>query len=237
MNNSYHTICKPIEKINLKERDEIVELYLSYYDGSNAGQVISDLNNKTDIILMIYKNKVVGFTTLELYERQWQKCPVRIVYSGDTIVAKEHWGQQSLTFACITRMGQYKQKKPDLPLYWFLIVKGHRTYKYLPVFVKIFYPYWGSQVDSLKKMAEFLARDKFGEVYNAQTGVLEFPESKGHLKEQYAYPNDNEKNKLSVNYFLKRNPGYLKGYELVCLCELSRENMKPLTRRVFEKGL
>lgn len=237
MKHSYHTVCKSIKNISSQERDEIIYLYLNYYAGSNAAQVMSDLNNKTEIILMTCKNTIVGFTTLELYEKQWQNKAIRIIYSGDTIVAKEHWGQQSLAFACITRMGQYKQEKPDLPLYWFLIVKGHRTYKYLPVFAKTFYPHWDYQIDELKKLADFLARDKFAETYNPQTGILDFPESKGHLKEQYAYPNDNEKNKLSVRYFLKRNPEYIKGHELVCLCELSRENLKPLTRRVFDKGL
>ena len=237
MKHSYHTVCKRIENITIKEREEIIALYLNYYEGSNAAQVKSDLAYKTEIILMTSANKIVGFTTLEFYEKKWHRKTIRIVYSGDIIVAREHWGQQSLTFACITRMGMYKQEKPDLPVYWFLIVKGHRTYKYLPVFVKSFYPHWDYQSESLKAIAEFLALDKFGKIYNSQKGVLEFPESKGHLKEQYAYPNDNEKNKLSVKYFLQRNPDYVKGHELVCLCELSGENMKPLTRRVFEKGM
>lgn len=237
MKYSYHTVCKRIENITTKEHKEIIALYLSYYDGSNAAQVKFDLDNKSEIILMTCANKIIGFTTLEFYEKKWQNKTIRIVYSGDTIVAKEHWGQQSLTFACITRMGVYKQEKPDLAVYWFLIVKGHRTYKYLPVFVKSFYPHWDYQSDSLKALAEFLAVEKFADIFNPLKGVLEFPESKGHLKEQYAYPNDNEKNKLSVKYFLQRNPDYIKGHELVCLCELDGENMKPLSRRVFEKGM
>lgn len=237
MKNSYHTVCKRTEDITIKEREEIIALYLNYYDGSDSAQVKSDLKNKTEIIIMTSANKIVGFTTLEFYEKKWNKKTIRIVYSGDTIVEREHWGQQSLTFACIARMGVYKHEKPDLPVYWFLIVKGHRTYKYLPVFVKSFYPHWDYQSESLKAIADFLAIEKFGEIYNLQKGVLEFPKSNGHLKEQYAYPKDNEKNKLSVKYFLQRNPNYVKGHELVCLCELARENLKPLTRRVFEKCL
>lgn len=235
--NAYYTVCKQIDNITIHERKEIIALYLDYYDGSDSAQVESDLNDKSEIILLFFDSKIIGFTTLEFYEKNWKQNTIRIVYSGDTIVDKVHWGQQSLTFACITRMGIYKQEKPELTVYWFLIVKGHRTYKYLPVFVKSFYPHWQYQSESLKAIAEFLVRDKFGEIYNSHTGVLEFPESKGHLKKEYAYPNENEKKKLSVKYFLQRNPDYVKGHELVCLCELNRENMKPLTKRVFEKGI
>ena len=31
---------------------------------------------------------------------------------------------------------------PEQPLYWFLIVKGHRTYRYLSAFSVDFHPHW-----------------------------------------------------------------------------------------------
>jgi hypothetical protein len=237
MKNNYKTICKGVDKVTTDERKEIVELYLQYYNGSDENRVVRDLNNKNVIILMTFENKIVGFTTLEFYERQWRNKNIRVVFSGDTIIKKEHWGQQSLTFACIKRMGEFKQEKPEDPVYWFLIVKGHRTFKYLPVFIKFFYPHWGYQSNTLKTLSEFLALEKFGKDYNPKTGVLEFLSSKGHLKDEIAYPNENEKKKPAVNFFLERNPDYIKGHELVCLCELDMNNMKPLTRRIFNNAL
>ena len=38
-------------------------------------------------------------------------------------------------------------------------------------------------------------------------------------------------------FFLRSNPGYLRGEELVCLTELASDNLRPLARRVFEQGL
>ena len=38
-------------------------------------------------------------------------------------------------------------------------------------------------------------------------------------------------------FFLASNPGYVHGDELVCLTELSTENLRPIARRVFQKGL
>ena len=197
MKNQYETICKKIDQITECERKDIAELYLKYYAGSSAEQVEHDLLNKTEIILMISEGEIVGFTTLEIYEKEWNKKPIRVIYSGDTIIDKAHWGQQALTFACITRMGLYKNIKPNMPTYWFLIVKGHRTFKYLPVFMKHFYPHWEYQSNTLKSIAEFLVKDKFGELYNINTGVIEFPQSKGHLNEEFANPNSNEINKPS----------------------------------------
>jgi len=36
-----------------------------------------------------------------------------------------------------------------------------------------------------------------------------------------------------VAFFLARNPGYARGDELVCLCELAAEKLRPLARRIF----
>lgn len=235
--NNYHTFSKKIINISEHEKNQIVQLYLNYYAGSSKKQVLADLENKSEIILMYCGEALVGFTTLQFYQTQWQNRPVRIVYSGDTIVDKAHWGQQALTFTCINRMGKHKNQQPEIPLYWFLIVKGHRTYKFLPAFVKSFYPHWQDHQPVLKAMADFLAYQKFTDEYNLHTGVIEFSQSHGYLKKQYAIPSDQEKNKPAVKYFLQKNPNYTEGHELVCLCELTYRNLKPLTQRLFTRDL
>jgi hypothetical protein len=44
---------------------------------------------------------------------------------------------------------------------------------------------------------------------------------------------EREASRLDVRFFLQCNFGYTKGDELVCLCALSVDNMRPLTRRLF----
>jgi hypothetical protein len=46
-----------------------------------------------------------------------------------------------------------------------------------------------------------------------------------------------ETSRPDVAFFLRSNPGYTQGDELVCLTELSCSNLRPLARRVFEQGL
>ena len=231
----YNTVIKKINELDDHLRHQIVDIYLSYYDGSSRSLVLSDLQDKTEILLLFYRGQLIGFTTLLVYSRNWQGSTIRVVYSGDTIVEKEHWGQQALAFAWIARMGEIKNERPDCPLYWFVIIKGHRTFKYLPVFGKSFYPHWSDERPDLKDLADMLALEKFGENYNLETGIVEYVESQGHLKEEIMRPTDEEMEKESVKYFLRTNPNYKLGHELVCLCELEEENMKPLAKRIFKK--
>ena len=86
-------------------------------------------------------------------------------------------------------------------------------------------------------MVDDLAKMRFGPDYNPASGIVEFAQSKGHLKADIALPTEEEMSKDSVRFFLERNPNYIHGHELVCLCEISEQNMKPLTRRIFRKGL
>ncbi|MEN8180069.1 MAG: hypothetical protein ABFS39_15815, partial [Pseudomonadota bacterium] len=220
---------------NLEESilNAMSDIYLAHYDSSDAALFRNDLAGKSEALL-VYKNQVlVGFTLYELYQRNWQGRPINIIYSGDTVVDRAHWGQQALAFSWIARAGQIKRQEPDTPLYWFLIVKGHRTYRYLPTFSRSFHPHWSKQHADLKQLADWLAAKKFGNAYDPFSGVIRFTQSRGHLKTAYAHPTDRELNKDSVRFFLQRNPGYLAGHELVCLCELSKANLKPLARRLF----
>lgn len=231
----YHTMVKSVSDLTEEDRRLICAIYLKYYAGSSALQVRKDLTEKREILLLYYGEALVGFTTLQVYEHHWEGKPIRIVYSGDTVVEKAHWGQQALAYSWIARMAKIKNEKPLLPLYWFVIVKGHRTFKYLPAFAKSFYPHWEIDRSELKPLVDFLAYEKFGKFYNPARGVVEYPQSLGHLKDEIAVPTNEEMTKESVQFFLKMNPNYLKGHELVCLCELEESNMKPFTKRIFRK--
>jgi hypothetical protein len=228
----YISRFQPIKSLSFVEKQRIVTLYLKYYDGAKEDQVLRDLECKREVLLLESENKLVGFTTFQVFNYRWQDQPIRVVYSGDTVVERKHWGQQALAFRWIQRMTEIKQEKPELPLYWFVIIKGHRTFKYLPAFGKSFYPHWSNERADLKPLADYLAADMFSDAYNPDTGVVEYEHSRGQLKADIAEPTEAELQKPSVRFFLNRNPNYRIGHELVCLCELEQSNMKSFTRRL-----
>jgi hypothetical protein len=216
---------------------QMAALYLQNYEGTSEAIFRTDLAAKDEVILLCHDQQLVGFTTLKLYERTWRDRPVLIVYSGDTIVSPQHWGQQELASAWISRIGRIKRNAPDRHLFWFLLVKGHRTFKYLSVFGKSFFPHWLDKRDDLKQLADQLASEKFGGNYDPEAGVVKFPDSRGHLKAAIANPSPAELKKEATQFFLDKNPGFRLGHELVCVCELELFNMKPLTARIFRRAM
>jgi len=233
---SYEASIRDIHALSAHERQSMASLYLSHYDSAGERQFQQDLESKTQALLVYWKSRLVGFTTLHVYDRKWSGHTIRVVYSGDTVMHREHWGQQALAFTWIAHMGELKRAVPEMPLYWFLIVKGHRTFRYLPAFSKSFFPHWSASREDLKPLADQLAREKFGNDYNPRTGVVDFAMSRGQLKPDIPYPKGGELRHEAVRYFLHRNPNYLMGHELVCVCELREDNLKPLARRIFSRG-
>ncbi|MDR1935323.1 MAG: hypothetical protein LBS49_07050 [Candidatus Accumulibacter sp.] len=214
--------------------ERMAALYLAHYDGSSEALFCRDLREKDEVVLLYCAEELAGFSAFKCYTASWRGQPVRVVYSGDTVVARQHWGQQALAFAWITRMGEIRRQAPETPLYWFLLVKGHRTFKYLSVFGKSFFPHWQLQRPDLRALAEELASARFGKDYDPASGIVRFPDSRGRLRADIAAPRAEELAKPGTRFFLRKNPGYAQGDELVCLCELVSANMKPLAARLFE---
>lgn len=231
---SYRSEITCVSDLRTGTVSEMTWLYLDHYDGSSAALFHSDLREKDEVILIYHTDKLVGFTALKIYRTEWNGKPIRVVYSGDTIVSPKHWGQQTLAFAWLAHSGEIKRQHPTLPLYWFLLVKGHRTYRYLPAFAKTFFPHWETPRADLKPLADQLASARFGDDYDFVSGVVRFARSHGHLKAAIAEPCGREASKPAIRFFREQNPGYRQGHELVCICELEMENMKPLAARLFE---
>ncbi len=229
----YQVAFRTIPELSLAELESISTLYLDYYDGSSREKVLADLESKSEILLLQHDYEIVGFTTYQIYDTLFEGKLVKVIYSGDTVVHHEHWGQQSLGFAWVKRLGQFYKEFSDTPFYWFLIVKGHRTYRYLPAFAHSFYPHWEIDRSDLGELLNTLAKEKFQDSYDEKLGIIHYHNSQGHLKSDYAFPTLREKEHKAVEFFLKKNPGYRDGDELACLCEIKEENFKPLTRRLI----
>ena len=63
--------------------------------------------------------------------------------------------------------------------------------------------------------------------------MVRFAASRGHLRAEYAQVPDAHRRLPEVAFFLDRNPGYARGDELVCVCELAAGTLRPLARRAF----
>ena len=213
-------------------------LYGQYYDGTCEELFLGDLENKEGAILLLdHDEQVRGFSTFALLDYQQDGRPFRAIFSGDTIIHHQYWGEQGLALTWIRNAGQIWCKQPDIPLYWFLIVKGHRTYRYLPAFALRYWPHWSEQTpQDMQAKMDLMAVSRFGDRYEPSSGVVHFPRSRGHLKPAWANVDEADLRRPEVRHFLRCNPGYHRGDELVCLAELHADNLRPFARRVFTQG-
>lgn len=229
----------PIRALTEELIEQMYQLMETHYEAVRRECFRADLMEKDRVILLRDRQGVVrGFSTLQCYPFTWSATHemVRIIYSGDTIIDRRHWGSQALAFAWIEWAGREKARFPETPLYWFLISKGPRTYRYLSTFSRRYWPHHARPTPpDLRGLMDELATRRFGAAYDPRGGVVRFPESHGHLRAELAAVEDADRCRPEVAFFLQANPGYVRGDELVCLTELRADNLKSLARRVFEK--
>lgn len=215
------------------------EVFARSYDDVCRTRFVRDIEDKTHCIVLRNADAViVGFSTLKLYEVTWNHQSRRVIFSGDTIIEREHWGSQQLAFAWSHLAGELWQQASEKPLYWFLICKGHRTYRYLRAMMLDYAPRAGVETDTnMQAWIDHLAHLRFGQAYNPQTGLVSFETPQGRLTPELADIPDSHLRLPEVAFFLQKNPRYASGDELVCVSEIAPGNLRPFALRLFNRSL
>jgi hypothetical protein len=213
-------------------------LYSAYFEATNEAIFRADLAEKDYVILLRdASGEIKGFSTGAILEIASGETRVRAIFSGDTIIHHENWGEQTLPLAFAAQAGRVKAQRPEEPLFWFLISKGYRTYRYLSLFFHDYVPRWELATPKQQQtLLDVLAGSKFGSAYDPRTGVISYPVSRGQLRGVWADVRETMMRKPEVGFFLRKNKGYRNGDELACLAELSAENIRPFARRAFLEG-
>lgn len=217
--------------------EAMFRLYAAHYDACDPVRFRLDLAGKAHVILVEDGGRLCGFSTAVDHAFDWQGGQVRVLFSGDTIIDRSAWGQQALSRAFARLAGAVQARHPGMPLYWLLISKGHRTYRYLSVFARSYFPHPSGADEGLQALACALAAERFGADFDPARGVVAFPRSLGQLKPALADVPERLSSRPEVAFFLQRNPGYRAGEELVCLTRLAPDNLRAMVRASFMAGL
>jgi hypothetical protein len=233
-----HSRMVAVTDVTEAETRSMYQVFARHYDCVCPERFRSDLREK-DCVLVLgdAKGEIRGFSTQKVLRVSVGGNPIRAVFSGDTIVDRAHWGEQELGRCWSRYVSGLYAEEPDVPLYWFLISKGYRTYLYLPLFFETFYP--NRQVPTPEfeqRVLDALATTKFPLYYRAERGVIEFPESQGQLKPHLAGIPERRLRNPHVQFFLQRNPAFAAGCELACLAEISPSNMKLFAGRILQQA-
>ena len=113
-------------------------------------------------------------------------------------------------------------RNPTVPLFWFLISKGYKTYLLLS---RNFPEHWPRRDRPTPPwqaaVLDDLASRKFGSSWHPLRGVLIFDPPAGRLRAGIS-PVEPVLGDPDVAFFVARNPGHTRGDELCCLGRVDR---------------
>jgi hypothetical protein len=217
----------PLTQISGEEILEMYTLIQNHYDQITYEIFTRDLSNKNWIVILRD-----AFSTLAFYESNVDGESVGVVYSGDTIIRKEFWGTPELPKKWIKTVLQVGEELPE-PLYWLLISSGYKTYRFLPVFFKEFYPrYDRATPRDYQALIDHLAKERFGEDYLQAEGIVRFSKGATPLKKGVADVKPSRLRDEHVRFFLEKNPGHIHGDELVCITIIHSDNFTAAGKRM-----
>ncbi len=224
-----------VEELSQFDFDCMLELMQHHYAEVHRAGFERDLNEKDWVIaLRNSAGTICGFSTQVLWAVPGIPNTL-ILFSGDTVVDQAYrfssllaglWGKLALNLL---------EQHPENALYWFLISKGYKTYRYLPLFFHEFYPRrdtaMPAHIDSkLKKIGQWRFHDKF----SPSLGIVQATPDSCRLRPEVAPIDLRRLKDPDIEFFVSRNPNHAQGDELCCLAPLTRTNLTPSAYRVIQ---
>lgn len=209
-----------IPELTENDKTKMFNLMTNVYYGEIWKKFLSDMNEKNYALLLYNKfSEIIGFTTIQIFEFEGKV----IIYSGDTVVDEKFRGDIELMRAWWKFSYKVQEQNPNKKVLWLLISKGWRTYKFFPMFLKKIFPTYRYKTPlNIQAFIDRLATFKFGNYY--KHGLV-IPPNPDMLKSGIDDVPSKRHSDEDVKFFLEQNPEYYKGSELVCIAELSVNNL------------
>ncbi len=226
----------PVAAIDASTVDAMYGLFSENYEDVNRPLFDRDLLAKSHVILVHDRSgRLRGFSTLVVWTVEQPSEPIRILFSGDTVIEPASWGDRSFLVKWLETIGALHAVQPPVPFYWMLISMSPRTYRALPLFFRRYYPSADGD-QSLAGLAGDVGRTFFPDRFDAARGLILAAPSSGRLTAPLAVVPPKDAHRREVGFFISRNPRFAAGDELVCLARIDPDNIRPGLRRYFERG-
>ena len=241
------TMCSdvvPISGLTCEDRDQMYALMDLVYVGVTREGFERDLAVKDEcIVLRSSAGELVGFSTQRFLTVTIDAAQlasltgdavaagpttVEGLFSGDTVIHPDYWGGAALFQAFARRY--ITDDGP--PRWWFLVSKGHRTYRILPTF---FQRFWPNRHGPTPEGAAALMSAYADALYpgDLADGVLAYHHDTDRLRPGVAGISESNLRIPDVAYFADADPGWVLGHDLVCLTELTPDNLRPAMRAML----
>ncbi|MCP4210775.1 MAG: hypothetical protein GY764_04780 [Halieaceae bacterium] len=217
------------------QHKQMYELLAGYFRNITLAEFEGDLAEKEWVIILsdAVSGQIQGFSTLIRLRLVVGDQPIVAFFSGDTIINRQYWGETVLPRLWGRHVFGLAESIHEAKVYWFLISSGYKTYRFLPVFFREFYPtYQRPTPAAVKQILDTLAQHSFPDEYDAERGLIRF-DKPSPLRFGVAEITAQRLKNRHIAFFAAANPGHAKGDQLACLVELTHANLTAAGRRML----
>jgi hypothetical protein len=229
----------PRTSLTAVDCDRMYDLLSTYFAGTTRDRFKADLHEKESIVLLRdVRGRIEGFSTYMRIELPIDGQDIVAFFSGDTIVAREYWGETILSRlwsqTVFAEADRIVAVRPAAQVYWFLICSGYKTFRFLPVFFREFYPHPAvTTPPGISSILNSLGQRKFGPDYDPASGIVRLPHATP-LRHGVADLTPHRLRDPLVAFFIAMNPHHAEGDELACLTRICRTNLTRAGQRMVE---
>lgn len=224
---------KSVSACSEEEKETFYRLLCQGFLGASWHDFTRDFEEKEAVMILRKEHgegEIVGWSTLMTLTLALPGEEVKGVFSGDTAVLPEYRSGTGLGVELVRYFLHSYEQFPRHKVYYILISKGWRTYKILPFFFQDFAPRFDRPTTSYDQMLmDAFGKKKYPRHYHPETGVITFSPQRVRPESVDAAPAHPDAHSA---FFLRRNPGYLDGHELVCVARIAPDNFTSGARRL-----
>ncbi len=230
-------------EISYQDLEEMHSVFKKYYKNTDLKTFKNDLDKKNGAFILRKKStgEIVGFSTVLEMKMIINGKKVHGIFSGDTIVEEEFWGDNPLNSSFVKFFIKKMLSNPFRPVYWFLISKGYKTYLLLANNFIHYYPCHTRENQQLEDIMKGYCNYLFPEYFNEKKKILDFGKGAQFLKGGVAEITAEMCEKFpKIAFFNERNPTWDRGTELPCVAKATwgtafhRIFIKPLKKQAVK---
>lgn len=214
----------PTSQLKENEIKIMFDLMCQYYEKVSEQTFRADLFEKQKAILLLGPaGEIQGFSTILQSSMKTRGEDFIALYSGDTVLNREYWGNGALAMAFGRYLMHVKLQNPFTNVYWFLISKGYKTYLLMTNNFPTHFPrYEKATPKSYEEVMDTFYMSRFDSCYSANEKLIRFDKNKSsYLKSYVAEIAEELRKNPRIAYFEKKNPEWAQGVELACIAKVS----------------
>jgi hypothetical protein len=216
--------------------DEMYTLFESYYEGTYAERFRQDLSEKDVAVLLTEPatGAIKGFTTVRVVGPKYHHQQCVVMYSGDTVVDREYWGEKSLQvsiqrFITLLRL----RTRPWWPVYWMVTSKGFKTYLLVINNLRNAFPRHDLPTPpNVQLLQHTMGALKYGGRYHEDSNTVRFEGALDRVADGVSEPTAADLGNPDIQFFVDQNPNYAVGDELLVLAEFRLRDLVPVATKM-----